>query len=296
MAQPIKKRDIPFITLFLLPGLLLFVVTILIPSVLAISYSLYQADSFVSQPTFIGLQNYIEVISEQRFWSDLWKTILYAGCSVLLQVIIGIAIALILNENFVGREFLRGISVIPYIIPPIAVAIVWEWMLDSNWGVVNQFISMIGFDKIAFLSSNMVMWTAVFISVWTWTPFVTLVFLAGLQTIPSELYESASLEGANPWQLFWKITLPMLKPVITTIILLRGIWMFNKFDLMWILTGGGPAEKTETLPILTYLYTFKLQRVGAGSTIAIIALIIMTIGMLLYLRMMNADEKEESIK
>lgn len=284
MYHRIKKQDLPFITVFLIPGLFLFTVTILVPSIMAIKYSFYQLNSFVSEPIFVGLQNYIEIFKTPRFWRDLWITVIYAGSSVLLQVIFGIIIALILNQRFFGREFLRGVTVVPYIIPSIVVAIGWQWMLDPTWGIINKFLSHIGLEKVQFFSLNLAIWTASLISVWTWTPFVALVFLAGLQTVPEELYESATLDGANKWQQFWKITLPVLKPVITTIVLLRGIWMFNKFDLLWILTGGGPLGRTETLPILAYLYTFNLYEIGKGATVAVVSLLIMAAAMTIYLK------------
>lgn len=289
MDQRIKKRDLPFLALFLIPGLFLFAVAILIPSVMAIKYSFYDASSFIGQSNFVGLQNYVEIFKTPRFWKDLWNTIVYAGSSVLLQVVLGIIIALILNQNFVGKEFLRGVTVVPYIIPSIVVVICWQWMLDPSWGIINKFLSQLGLEKVQFFSINLAMWTASLVAVWTWTPFVALVFFAGLQTVPEELYESATLDGATKWQQFWKITLPVLKPVITTIVVLRGIWMFNKFDLMWILTGGGPLERTEILPILTYIYTFNFHEIGLGATVAVISLIVMAIGMVFYLKIAGSD-------
>lgn len=232
----------------------------------------------------------MDVIQDDRFWRDLWHSIVYAGTTISLQIIFGIAIALILNQKFYGRDFLRGVSVVPYIMPPIVVAIGWQWMLNENWGIINQFIYDLGLQKINFFSIDMAMITVILISVWIWTPFVVLVFLAGLQTVSEELYESASLDGANSWQQFWKITLPMLKEVIITIILLRGIWMFNKFDMVWLLTGGGPLEKTETLPIYIYMNIFHLNRVGYGSAIAVTSLITMIIGMLIYLKIFNVNQ------
>jgi multiple sugar transport system permease protein len=291
IEQKITKRDLPLVLAFLVPGLIIFGIVIIIPAGFAFSYSLYEASSFVGQPTFVGLKNYLLLLQDQRFWRDLWQTFVYAFGSVSLQIVVGIIIALVLNQKFKGQNFLRGISVVPYIIPVIVVTIGWEWILDTNFGIINQFISSIGLNKIQFISIDMAMITAIFLSVWTWTPFVTLVFLSGLQTISHDLYESATLDGGNSWQQFWFITLPMLKDLLITIILLRGLWMFNKFDLMWLLTGGGPLEKTETLPIYTYLKTFKLNQVGYGATVAISSAIIMMIVMLVYLKIANPTKE-----
>jgi multiple sugar transport system permease protein len=280
--------------LFLIPGLIIFLFVILIPTILAINYSFYQATSFVSEPTYVGIDNYVNLIKDNRFWRDLWQTLIYAGSSVSLQIVIGIVIALILNQNFVGRDLVRGVTVVPYIIPVIVVTIGWEWILDTNWGVINNLIANLGLEKIQFLSIDLAMFTAIMLSVWTWTPFVTLVFLSGLQTIPTELYESAKLDGANSLQQFWRVTLPMVKSIILTIVLLRGLWMFNKFDLIWLLTGGGPLETTETLPILIYLNTFKFFKVGYGSTVAVLSLFIMLLAMIVYLKIFNLEEKDKN--
>ncbi|WP_052487092.1 carbohydrate ABC transporter permease [Gordoniibacillus kamchatkensis] len=286
----VTKRDIPLIASFLLPGLIIFAFVIIFPTFLAIDYSFYQANSFAGDAVYVGMQNYVDVFLDPRFWRDLMKTIVYSGATVALQMAVGIAIALVLNQKFAGNNVLRGISVVPYIIPVIVVTIGWEWMLDTDTGIINHLIASLGLGKIKFLSTNMAMWTSVMLSTWTWTPFVTLVFLSGLQTISHEVYESAMLDGARKWTQFWRITVPMLKDIIITIVLLRGLWMFNKFDLNWLLTGGGPLEKTETLPILIYLNTFKQFKVGYGSTIAVISFFIMFLAMLVYLRIFRENQ------
>lgn len=295
MERKIKKRDLPLVLAFLVPGLLIFAFVTVIPSVFSVSYSLYQASNFVGDPTFVGLSNYLTLLEDSRFWRDLWQTFLYAFSAVSLQIVVGIAIALVLNQQFKGRSFVRGVTVVPYIIPVIVVTIGWEWILDTNFGIVNHMITTMGLDRINFLSIDLAMITAVMLSVWTWTPFVTLVFLSGMQTIPNELYESSTIDGANHWQQFWRITLPMMKDILVTIVLLRGIWMFNKFDLMWLLTSGGPLEKTETLPIYTYISTFKLFKVGYGAAIAVSSAIIMLIVMLIYLSITKDSSKSNSM-
>src|SRR5690606_1249557 len=148
IEQNVKKRDLPLIVSFLLPGLVIFAVVIVIPTILAIDYSFYKAESFVGEPTFVGFDNYVNIFRDVRFWRDLGKTFVYAGASVVLQTIVGIAIALVLNQSFKGNSILRGISVVPYIVPVIVVTIGWEWMLDVNNGIINHWIAGIGLDKI----------------------------------------------------------------------------------------------------------------------------------------------------
>lgn len=238
----------------------------------------------------------MNLLSDTRFWRDLWQTLVYSLGSIFLQIIVGIVIALILNNEFKGRDFVRGVSVVPYIIPVIVVTMGWEWILDTNFGIINKTLALIGVGNINFLSMDLAMLTSILLSVWTWTPFVTLVFLSGLQTISHDLYESATLDGANGWQQFWRITVPMMKDLLITIVLLRGLWMFNKFDLVWLLTGGGPLEKTETLPIYIYLKTFKLNEVGYGATVAVTSAVIMMVIMFLYLKITNYSPKEKGLK
>lgn len=294
--QLIRKRDLPFILSFLLPGVILFAVVIIVPSALAVQYSLYEAAGFVTEATYVGLYNFAEILKSESFWKALGRTMVYAGFSVGGQLVLGIAIALVLNQQFKGNNVLRGISVVPYIIPVVTVTIGFEWMLDTSNGIINHLIAGLGFEKINFFKPHLAMFTAIMLSIWTWTPFVTLVFLSGLQTIPHELYESATLDGAGAWKRFWKITVPMVRDIILTIVLLRGLWMFNKFDLIWLLTGGGPLGRTETLPVLIYDTTFKKFQVGYGSALAVISLIIMMMAMAVYLKIFSEKKAKRKFK
>lgn len=257
------------------------------PTLLAFQYSFYEAKSFVSSAKYVGLGNFEKIMHDQNFWDGLGRTIVYAGASVALQMVLGIAIALVLNQPFKGNQFLRGATVVPYIIPVVVVTIGWEWILDYDTGIVNEFIAALGFSRVQFLSVDLAMFTSIMLSTWAWTPFVTLVFLSGLQTIPDELYESAMLDGAGRWRQFVSITLPSLKELIIMTLLLRGIWMFNKLDLINLLTGGGPLQRTETLPIYIYHSLFKLFNVGYGSALAVISFVIMMVALAVYLRIFN---------
>jgi multiple sugar transport system permease protein len=260
---------------------------IAVPTLLAFQYSFYEAKSFVSSAKYVGLGNFEKIMHDQNFWDGLGRTIVYAGASVALQMVLGIAIALVLNQPFKGNQFLRGATVVPYIIPVVVVTIGWEWILDYDTGIVNEFIAALGFSRVQFLSVDLAMFTSIMLSTWAWTPFVTLVFLSGLQTIPDELYESAMLDGAGRWRQFVSITLPSLKELIIMTLLLRGIWMFNKLDLINLLTGGGPLQRTETLPIYIYHSLFKLFNVGYGSALAVISFVIMMVALAVYLRIFN---------
>jgi multiple sugar transport system permease protein len=270
--------------------MILFALTILLPAVMAVRFSLFKMSSFIDEPVFIGLGNFVALAGQQRFWNAFGNNMLYTGACVFFQTVIGIGVALILHNNFPGRNLVRGATIVPYIIPSVVVAITWRWMLQPQLGIMNAMLRSVGLPAVEWFSVNMAMPTMVLISTWTWMPFVALVFLAALQTVPDELYESATIDGANWRQRFTNITLPVLKPAVAIIILLRGIWMFNKFDQIWLLTGGGPLQTTETLPILTYLKTFSLNRVGEGTALVTLSLVVTLIGTMIYFRVFRLEE------
>lgn len=275
---------------FLTPGLLLSAIFIFVPLVMAIRLSLYKMTSLIGKPTFCGLGNYITMLRDPQFWNALKNGIIYAASTVILQLVLGVAFAMLLNQKFKGRNFLRGGVLMPYIIPPVVVAIVWRWMLDDQMGIIAHLLKYIGIFSLPYLETPFnAMISVIFISVWAWTPFVTICFLAGLQNVPQELYESAKVDGASAWGQFVKITIPILMPVLSVVVLLRGIWMFNKFDLIWILTGGGPLGGTEHLPILAYKKAFGLFDVGGGSAVATFSLLLLSGFIFIYFRLMKIE-------
>lgn len=263
---------------FLLPGLVLVGGFIVLPIGLAVQLSFFRLTSFVSKPTFVGLANYVALSQDARFWNALWNGTVYTGACIGLQTGLGILLALILHQAFLGQRFARGANLVPYILPTVVVSLVWRWMLDANLGLITVGLRNLGLGTIPwFEGTQMAMVTVVLVSVWAWTPFVTTCFLAGLQTIPEELYESARVDGANVVQQFFRITLPVLRPVLAVVIVLRGIWMFNKFDIIWLLTAGGPLQATEHLPILAYVKAFGLFDVGGGTAVATASFLILAV-------------------
>jgi multiple sugar transport system permease protein len=282
-------KDKHLAVVFLTPGLLLSAIFILVPLVMAIRLSLFKMTSLIGTPTFCGLDNYLSLIQDPQFWNALKNGIIYAGSTVILQLVLGIAFALVLNQNLKGRNILRGSVLMPYIIPPVVIAIIWGWMLEFQMGIITRFLKYLGL-YFAYLETPFnAMITIIIISVWAWTPFVTICFLAALQNVPQELYESAEVDGASSWVQFSKITIPILMPVLSVVALLRGIWMFNKFDLIWILTGGGPLGGTEHLPIMAYKKAFGLFDVGGGSAVATLSLIFLSGLIFIYFKLMKVE-------
>lgn len=271
---------------FLGVGMAVTLALIVAPVVYAISLSFYRLDSFVGTPQWVGLGNYIAVLSLPEFWSALINGLIYSFGSIVLQLVLGIGFALVLNEVFPGRNFVRGLSILPYLLPTVVVVLTFKWMVDGSIGIITAGIAALGLPPVNwFESPGAAMTSVIFVSVWMWTPFVTTCFLAALQTVPASLYEAARVDGTTAVQRFFHITLPMLKPILTVVVLLRAIWMFNKFDVIWLLTRGGPVGATEHLAILSYRHAFSLFDIGGGAAIATISFLILSAVVFVYFRL-----------
>lgn len=268
---------------------------ILVPVFHAIQLSFYKSTSFVGAADWAGLDNYARVLASDDFWHSLGVGFVFAGFAIALQVTLGILFALLLNMPFRGRPLIRGIAVLPYLLPTIVVALTFRWMLDGSFGLFTNWAMDLGFSRPAwFETPAAALSMVILVSVWTWTPFVTITFLAALQTVPKTLYEAARVDGANAWYRFWHITIPALAPVLTVIVLLRSIWMFNKFDIVWLMTKGGPLSATEHLPILAYRRAFMQFDIGGGAAIATISFLILSVLIFVYFQFFPLDEKEKA--
>jgi multiple sugar transport system permease protein len=292
-TRTIGQRERGMFIAFLAPGVLVAIGTIFLPVIYAIHLSFFKAESFISTPIFVGLGNYAQMLSDPLFWIDFANSIAYSIITVALQVVVGVAVAMVLHQEFVGRNLLRGAALAPYILPTVVAAFVWKWLLDASHGLVDAGLLALGLPLVDWFGAYWTAWISIiFVSVWLWAPFVTITFLAGLQTVPDELYEAAELDGAGRWHRFIHITLPVLKPVLMVIVLLRGIFMFSKFDIIWLLTGGGPLQATETLPILAYRKTFATFDVGGGAAVACAMFLFMSGAMSLYFYLFPLDDSQ----
>lgn len=262
------------------------------PLVFSIGLSFYSSESFVSPSHWVGLKNYVELLSDGLFWRALVNGLVIAILAIALQVALGISIALVLNEKFIGRSLVRAVAVLPYLLPTVVACLIVQWILDPNYGLLKSVLLPFGIGMFDWgQSSESAIAVVVLVSVWIWTPFVVTCVLAGLQGIPAQLYEAAHVDGANAWKQFWHITLPGLKSVLVVVVLLRGIWMFNKFDVIWLLTKGGPLNSTETLPTLAFRRAFVEFDLGAGAATATMSFLLLAVVMLIYLRLFPLDEQ-----
>ncbi len=289
--DPLLRREWRTALAFVVPGLVLFLAFVAGPTAYTVFLSFYRLETLISRPEWVGLANYAAVLGDARFWHALLNGTIYAAASVVLQVLLGLPIALLLNQRFRGQSLVRGAALVPYVLPTVVVVFVWKWILDENIGIVNYTLKQVGVTPLAWFSEPAIaMTTTILVGVWAWTPFVTITFLAALQTVNEELYEAARVDGATAWQRLWYVILPVLRPVLVIIVLLRTIWMFNKFDVVWMLTRGGPLQATEHLPILAYQKAFGLFDVGGGAAVATINFLFLLVVVAVYFRLVRLDE------
>jgi multiple sugar transport system permease protein len=277
-----------------LPALLLIGGLILYPVGYAAWLSLHDKHSFFPAERFVGFANYADVARDEEFWDSLRRGMVYAGGTTALQLVLGVAAALVLHQPFRGRTTVRALVLFPYMIPTIVAVIVWRWLLNDTYGVVNDVLvrwRLVG-QPVVWLSVDWIMGSLIAMSVWQFTPFVVLSVLARLQTIPPELYEAARVDGARAWGRFRHVTLPQLRSVLVVVVLLRGIWMFTKFDTVWLWgEGAGAGREIRTLPVYAYMRTFTYYQAGFGSALAVIMFAMLMVATLVYFRLFWREEE-----
>ena len=284
-----QKTGIILIT----PSVFLICALLVYPVLYGVWLSFFKKHSFFPEQRFVGLANYLYLLRDSEFWMSLWYGTFYSVSTIVLQIVIGVIAALILNEAFRGRNFVRGVVLFPYMIPTVVAIILWKWLLNDQFGLVNYLLLAVGIieDPLSWMGKDHIMTSLIIISVWEFFPFVVLSVLARLQTIPPVLYEAAKVDGAGAWGRFIHVTLPQLRNVLFVVILLRSIWMFTKFDTVWLLTQGGGAEKyIRTLPVFAYMRTFMYYQAGLGSTLAVIMFGILIASTTVYFKMFRREE------
>ena len=271
--------------LALLPSCVILLVLVALPTFSVALYSLQYVQMGEASHPFVGLENFQWALAYAPFWNALSNTLVRVFGSVGIEMVVGVSIALLLNKNFIGRGIARAIVFAPYLIPTVVAVLVWRYMFHDVLGVVNYFLLKAGWinEPVNWLSSPKVaMMTVIIVGVWKFFPFVVLAILGVLQAIPQDQYEAAKIDGASEWQQFWRITLPHLMPIFLLTTLLRSIWTFHKFDIIYLLTGGGPVGSTTTLPVLVYQKAFADFEIGRASALALITAFLLTILLLIY--------------
>ena len=249
-----------------------------------------------SGATWVGLDHYLNfLLRDKQFWDSFWLGLVYAVVTVVAQLVLGIAAALLLNENFKGRLFVRGVALFPYMIPITLSVIVWRWIFNNQYGIANYLIIEAGLATTPplWLGPEWIFATLILVSVWTFFPFVLISILARLQTIPPDLYDAAKVDGAGPVGRFIHITLPQIRTVLFIVILLRSVWMFTKFDIVWMWGGqsyGALGEHVRILPMYTYHRIFGLFHAGEGAALANIMFFMLMIAAFFYFKYFRQEE------
>lgn len=275
----IRAREQKTGWMLLLPALILLSLVFAYPILRAFWLSLFTQNLGTQlKLVFSGLNNYGRMLNDGRFWQSLWNTTVFTAASVLLELILGMGVALVLNQSFRGRGIVRTISLLPWALPTALMGLAWAWIFNDQYGVVNDILLKLGVIKtgISWLGDpTLAMMAVILADVWKTTPFIALLLLAGLQSIPGDLYEAHSIDGANAWQSFWKITVPLLLPQIVIALLFRFAQAFGIFDLVQVMTGGGPAGGTEMVSIYIYGTVMRYLDFGYGAALVVVTFLLL---------------------
>jgi multiple sugar transport system permease protein len=259
--------------LFVAPALLLMAFTLVWPLILAVDLSLRDVQYVGQAGSYIGLQNYSDVLQDARFWRATLRSLVWVVGNAIIQTALALAAALILFQNFPGVRVARVWVLLSWIVPTVVVVIIWRWLLSSSGGMVNPILMQLGLiDRpIGFLASREgAMATLIFINSWRWFPFVTLLILAALTRIPRELDEAGQMDGAGAWNRFRRITWPLLQPTLGVLAVVGTLLSFNVFDIIWLITAGGPSAGTQTLPLMIYETAFKGYEMSRAAALSVL--------------------------
>ncbi|HEV7307909.1 sugar ABC transporter permease [Ensifer sp.] len=282
-------RNDPIKHFFIWPALLIVLLISIFPLVYSLTTSFMSMRLVPPTPArFVGFGNYIDLLQNPRFWHVAGTTTLIAFISVGLQYVIGLSVALALNSRVPGEGIFRVSFLLPMLVAPVAVALIARQVLNPTMGPLNELMTAIGLPNLPFLTqTSWALGSIIAVEVWQWTPFVILMMLAGLQTLPDDVYEAAALENATPWQQFRDITFPMLLPISVAVVFIRLIESYKIIDTVFVMTGGGPGISTETLTLFAYQEGFKKFNLGYTSALSFLFLIVITVIGLVYLAILK---------
>ena len=272
--------------LLIAPTILVFCAVIVYPLISAIYLGLFSIYTPTMEGEWVGLENYRRLLASGEFWRSLLNNVIWTAGTLSLQLIFGILVALMLHRNLVFRPLARSLVLFPYFLSTVVAVLVWRWLFNDLYGVLNHLFMWAGIvdmpvDWLGTMPNAMI--SLILVGAWKYFPFVVIAVLARLQSIPDELYEAASIDGAGAWGRFADVTLPQLRDVLIVVVLLRTIWDFKEFDLIYLLTGGGPIIGTQTLPLMVYKEAFALNQMGGASAVAVLMMLVMLLFMVLYL-------------
>ena len=278
----------------LAPALLLLGGFILYPAVNAFYLSFTSTNLLnISGQEFIGLDNFREMFARSDFYQSLRNSMVWTFGNVTFQLVLGMLGALVLNAKFRGRGLVRGIVLLPWATPSVLVALMWLWILDPNLGIVNDILQAVGLqgEPMAWLANEKTaLPTLMAIDIWQGVPFFAVMILAALQGVSTDLLEAARIDGAGAWQIYWRVVLPLIMPTVLITVMLRLIWTANYFDLILVLTNGGPANATLTLPLNAYITAYKGSDLGGAAALGVIQALLFAVLVVFYMRQVRKSE------
>nr|WP_321457363.1 sugar ABC transporter permease [uncultured Cohaesibacter sp.] len=282
----LAKRVLPYALLS--PAVIVTLAIVFFPMLQAAWMSLH--DYILWKPnaiSFVGLMNFFAAFNDEVFWISLKHTVIWIGITVPSQLLLGIVTALLLNQDFPWRPLARALIIIPWALPSVVIGLMWVWIYDSNYGILNDFLLRMHIisESVPWLADpDTALYAIILTLTWQGFPFFAVMILAGLQSIPQSYYEAASIDGASKWRQFWHITLPGISGVLVTAVLLRTIWVANSIDVIYVMTGGGPGYSTYTLPLYAFVKARTNLDFGYGSSLAVLFTIMLLGIVVIYLR------------
>lgn len=290
----LERRYAVLGVLLVAPAAAVVALVIAYPFASAIWYSLHSIYTPTLESQWVGLANYGRILWSPAFWQALGVTVVWTTSVLAVQLIVGVGFALLLNEAIFGRSLARSLILFPYFVSTVVAVLTWRWLFNDLYGLINSLIVRSGLSDMPLnwlgeMPNAMI--SIVLVGAWKHFPFVVLAVLARLQSIPAPLYEAATIDGAGRIARFFDITLPQLRDVLIVVILLRTIWDFKEFDLIFLLTSGGPVNSTTTLPLVIYKEAFALNTMGQAAATAVVMMVILLIFMAVYLRISGRQQE-----
>src|SRR5512142_2852851 len=294
----LRPQDARTAWLLLAPSLVVMLGITFWPVIYTFILSFFNAPSGINQArTFVGLANYIGMLTDQTFWETIWRTLYFTVVSVGLEPWIGLAIAQLIHSKPWGWQFLRIALIIPWAVPTIVNGAMWRWIYSADFGALNGALMALGLIKhyVPWLTmTSMAMNLVIIADVWHTMPFVALVLQAALAGLSEEIDEAAAVDGANAWQRFWQIRVPLLRPAILVALIVRTVDAFRVFDIVYIITAGGPAYKTLTITYLTYLNSFTFGKQGTGAALSFLISAVTITMAIIYIRLLYRPEEAQA--
>ena len=280
---------------FILPATGLMILLVIFPTLYTLGLSFVRWNLTEARPpSFVWFQNYAFLLGKSRFWEALGRTFIFTVVSTSATLAIGMALAVMLNRTLPAKNLFRTLLIVPMVVTPVVVGLTWRFMYNPELGMINYLLDRLGLERIAFLGKVTTSLASVIVTdIWQYTPFALLILLAGLESLPLEVFEAAKIDGASALNVFWSITLPMMRGPILVTLLFRVMFSFNTFDTIYVMTGGGPGRSSETLVMYAYRLGFEQWHMGESAAAALIMLVLVTVFSRVILNVVKSSREGE---